>query len=204
MRKYGRVDLVKVKAVALIKRFTWLDWVLVVVILAFLTYLIVMGVGKMFRRPLPVEYLAAVNEEIWVDISGAVTTPGVYKLPGGSRVKDVLVLAGGFSSEADREYIAREVNLAALVSDGQKIFVPEKSDPVESGAMGGRVMGESGTRINVNTASLSQLDSLWGVGSARAAEIVKNRPYLKIDDLVTKKVVTKAILEKIRDQISVY
>lgn len=204
-----KVDLVKVKVMALIKRFTLMDWLILWLLLVLLLYLVVIGVTRSLRKIPAVEYLAKTeeingnkaNQDIWVDVSGAVVSPGVYKLSEGARVKDALVAAGGFSSTADRPIVAREVNLAAVVSDGQKIYIQAVSDEKPAA---GNVMGATTSKINLNTASLTQLDSLYGVGQIRAEQIVKNRPYTKVDELVTKKVLTKAVFEKIRDQISVY
>ena len=69
---------------------------------------------------------------------------------------------------------------------------------------GGEAGATTADKINLNTASLSELDSLWGVGEVRAGEIVKNRPYAKVEELLTKKIVTKSVFEKIKDQIVVY
>ncbi|MBI2326218.1 ComEA family DNA-binding protein [Candidatus Collierbacteria bacterium] len=205
----------KLKLAALIKRFTWLDWVILALLLVFVIYFLVMIGLRSLKKPPTVEYLAKSGgsseakavKEIWVDVSGAVVSPGVYKLAEGARVKDALVAAGGVSSVADRTILAKEVNLATVVTDGQKIYIREKSDgpPIGSGVTaGGQAGATTADKINLNTASLSELDSLWGVGEVRAGEIVKNRPYAKIEDLLTKKVITKSVFEKIKDQITIY
>ena len=62
--------------------------------------------------------------EIVVDVAGAVEKPGVYTLPSGSRIGEALVVAGGLSAQADREWVARTVNLAAELEDGAKIYIP--------------------------------------------------------------------------------
>ena len=198
-----KVDLVKAKFVALIKRFTWLDWVILGLLIVLGLYLVGIVVFRSLRKTPSVEYLTKTedigsnaNRDIWVDVSGAVVAPGVYKLAEGARVKDALVAAGGVSSVADRTILAKEVNLAAIVTDGQKIYIREKSNG-QAGAM-------TADKINLNSASLSELDSLWGVGEIRAGEIVKNRPYAKVEELLTKKIVTKSVFEKIKDQITVY
>ncbi|OGD72399.1 hypothetical protein A2703_00255 [Candidatus Collierbacteria bacterium RIFCSPHIGHO2_01_FULL_50_25] len=201
------MNLMKGKFVGLIRRFTWLDWLLLVLLFGFFAYLVVVSGSRIFnRRPAPVEFLAgeakgAMMGNIWIDVSGSVVSPGVYELPAQSRVKDALVAAGGFSESADREYVAREINLAAKAVDGQKIFVPAL---VKSG-MGVTAPGSSAiTKINVNSASATQLMTLPGIGEARAADIIKNRPYIKGDDLVTKKVLSKTVFDKIRDIVTAY
>ena len=166
-------------------------------------YLLVMIGLRSLKKPPTVEYLAKsggsseVNaaKEIWVDVSGAVVAPGVYKLSEGARVKDALVAAGGVSSTADRVVLAKEVNLAAVVTDGQKIYIP---------AAGSAVAGATTGRVNLNKATTDELMNLDGIGTARAQTIIKNRPYTKVEELLTKKIVTKSVFEKIKDQITVY
>ncbi|MBI2310782.1 ComEA family DNA-binding protein [Candidatus Collierbacteria bacterium] len=194
----------KVKFVALIKRFTWFDWAILGLLIVLGLYLAGIVVFRSTEKKPTVEYLVKngneagekADGEIWVDVSGAVVSPGVYKLAEGARVKDALVAAGGVSSVADRTILAKEVNLAAIVTDGQKIYIREKSS--------GQAGATTADKINLNSASLSELDSLWGVGEIRAGEIVKNRPYAKVEELLTKKIVTKSVFEKIKDQITVY
>lgn len=212
MTKHDKVDLVKLKFTTLIKRFIWLDWLILSLLLVLLLYLIVVMATRSLKKTSSVEYLAKTGvasgekpgRDIWVDVSGAVVAPGVYKLAEGARIKDALVAAGGISSTADRTVVAKEVNLAEVVTDGQKIYIREKLNgpPIGSGV----TSGQAGVtdKINLNSASLSELDSLWGVGQVRAGEIIKNRPYAKPEELLTKKVVTKAVFEKIKDQITVY
>lgn len=156
-----------------------------------------------------IEYLESGSEAnqgkqkgIYVDVEGAVISPGVYQLTEGSRIKDVLVLAGGLAEKADRSYTEKNLNLAQLLKDGQKIYVPEKSNtPLEVGYTEAKTGSKE---INVNTASASELDTLWGVGPARAESIVKNRPYGSLEELVSKGGMTKAILEKNREVLKLY
>jgi len=64
--------------------------------------------------------------------------------------------------------------------------------------------GEISGKININTASEAQLDTLYGIGPVRAGKIIANRPYSSIEELVSKKVLGESTLEKIKDQITVY
>lgn len=61
---------------------------------------------------------------IKLDISGAVNSPAVYSLPADSRVEDAIKAAGGFSSSANADYIAKNINLSQKLTDGQKIYIP--------------------------------------------------------------------------------
>lgn len=142
---------------------------------------------------------------VWVDLVGAVMNPGVYELPNGSRIKDLLARAGGLSAQADREWIEKNMNLALKLNDGQKVYVPKQGERVEGqeGERIGQVAGVS-EKININTASASELDTLWGIGEVRAKAIIENRPYTLIDELLTKKIIPKNVFEKIKEEISVY
>lgn len=154
---------------------------------------------------------------ITVDVAGAVEKPGVYKLPMDSRIEDAIASAGGFSSNADTEFVAKAINRAARVVDGGKIYIPSVSDSMTShnvdyATLGSTTMDNSGVNqsnglspndnlISINTATISQLDTLPGVGSVTAQKIIDNRPYGSPEDLVIKKVVGKSAYEKIKPRI---
>lgn len=143
---------------------------------------------------------------IFVDVEGAVISPGVYELPQDSRIKDLIIKAGGLSESADRTWFSKNINLASKLSDGGKLYIPlqgEESSVVQVSG-GGAVMGASTGLININSASENQLDSLPGVGPATASKIINNRPYQAIEELVSKKAVTSKVFENIKDKISTY
>lgn len=142
------------------------------------------------------------SQKIVVDIEGAVVNPGVYTLDAQSRVKDVLVLAGGLSSQADRQWVEKNINLASKLTDGAKIYIPRAGE-VGSARLQGSGSFSSGL-ININSASPSQLDSLPGIGPVTAQKIIDNRPYASIDELLAKKIVSAKTFEKIKEKISVY
>lgn len=140
-------------------------------------------------------------ETIWVDLAGAVMQPGVYELPGGSRLKDLLAQSGGLSGEADRSWVEKNLNLAQKLVDAQKVYIPSQSEAI------GGVAGESSVvagKININTASASELDTLWGVGEARAKGIIDNRPYSSVDELLSKKIIPTNVFGAIKDEITVF
>lgn len=137
--------------------------------------------------------------EIVVDIQGAVAKPGVYTLPNGSRVNDVLIKSGGLSGTADRGWVAMNINLAQKLVDGQKIYIPEKGGLIE-GIAGSRMAG----KININTVSKSELETLPGIGSAYAQRIIDHRPYQSLNDLLEVPGIGPKTLEKIKDQITLY
>lgn len=139
------------------------------------------------------------TNEIVVDVGGAVERPGVYQLAADARVNDALTAAGGLSAEADRNWVARYLNLAQVVVDGAKIYIPEIGS---TGSVGST--SSTSNPININTASAGELDSLWGIGAKRAADIMANRPYSSIDELITKAGIPRNVVDKIKGQIIVY
>ena len=142
---------------------------------------------------------------IKVDVEGAVARPGIYELAVGSRMEDLLTKAGGLSAEADREWVAKSLNRAQKLTDGAKVYVPKQNERVESREGKSGVAGSSITgKINVNTASASELDKLWGVGPATAQKIIENRPYQTVEELLSKKVLKKNVYERIFDELDVW
>ena len=184
--------------------------------------LILLGLGAIFFRlnsanKPKIEIISSDSSQsaatIFVDIQGAVEKPGVYELPASSRINDLLIQAGGLSVAADREWVSKNINLAQKLQDSSKIYIPSQKEvrqfggPALSTTAGGEVAGISGTiagKININTASQAQLESLWGIGEKRAADIIANRPYQSIEELVTKAKIPKSVVEKIKEKITIY
>lgn len=139
--------------------------------------------------------------QIVVDVSGAVKTPGVYKLSTGARIGDALVAAGGVDLvQADHTYLSQKINLAAAVTDGQKIYLPFTGETYTTPAA--VVLGSVSSLVSINSGSAGELDTLPGVGPATAAKIIDSRPYGSLEDLVGKKAVGQSEFEKIKDKIS--
>lgn len=151
------------------------------------------------------ESAVATGSAIIVDIEGAVEKPGVYSLPFGSRLKDGLIIAGGLSELADREKIAKGMNLAAKLIDGAKVYFPKMGEVSSTTNTSGGVVGgtDTASQININEASEAQLDTLPGIGPVTAQKIISGRPYIATDELVSKKAVSKSVFDKIKDRISV-
>ncbi len=137
-------------------------------------------------------------QEIVVDVGGAVNLPGLYKLSGDARVANAISAAGGMTGDAD----SKQVNLAAKISDGQKVYIPDKtqSSNVKTQNLG-EVAGATNL-ININTATASELDTLPGIGPVTANKIIASRPYSSLNDLLSKKAVSSSVFEKIKDKIS--
>ncbi len=141
--------------------------------------------------------------QIVVHVGGAVTNPGLYRLPVGSRIDDAIKLAGGALPEAD----LNRLNLAARLSDGQQVMVLTRHAAASPLSAPGAGTGPSATgRINVNTASIPELDGLPGVGPVTAQRIVAYReqhgPFARIEQLREAKLVNNATFEKIKDLVT--
>jgi competence protein ComEA len=144
---------------------------------------------------------------ILVDIEGAVLRPGIVSLPGGSRVEDAIVAAGGLAGNADEQYIAQNINRALKVADGMKIYIPEAGEDPTSHNLGTIVAtpgssSQNGAFVSVNLASKDLLDSLPGVGPVTAQKIIDNRPYRTLEDLVAKKAIGPALFDKLKNMLS--
>ncbi len=145
------------------------------------------------------------TSEIVVDVAGAVEKPGVYTLPSGSRIGDALVLAGGLSLKADREWVAKTVNLVAQLEDGAKIYIPSTNsngNPKSEVLKPRQILNSK--LININTASVGELDTLAGIGEVRAQAIVAGRPYSATEEIVSKAKIPQSVYEEIKDFLSLY
>jgi competence protein ComEA len=146
---------------------------------------------------------ADTQHTITVDIEGAVMEPGIYTIPFGTRVGELIDRAGGLSKDANSDVIARTLNKAQVLQDSDKLYIStidEKSNIHGSGVAN---FNQSESKININTASSEVLESLQGVGDKTAEKIIDNRPYSSIEDLKNKKVMGEAVFEKIKSSISV-
>jgi competence protein ComEA len=152
----------------------------------------------------------ATGAVILVHVVGGVASPGVVRVPVGARVLDAVAAAGGATGDAD---LAR-VNLAAKLSDGQRVAVPRVGESIPSvvvdsggGAETIDATGAPATPVDLNNATAAQLDALPGVGPATAAAIIAYRaqhgPFATVDALGDVKGIGPAKLEQLRPLVTV-
>jgi competence protein ComEA len=138
---------------------------------------------------------------IEVYVAGAVVHPGVYQLKDGDRAVDALFAAGGNTPGANLE----GVNLAVRLHDEDQVLVPRVGQP--AAASSGVISNVAGaTKVNINTASASELDALPSIGEVYSQRIVDSRTrdglFTAPEDLLAREVVPQATYERIRDLIS--
>jgi competence protein ComEA len=141
-----------------------------------------------------------VRTTIMVDIKGAVSSPGVYEMEEGERVKDVITKAGGLLSHADE----RQINLAQLVHDEMIVYI-SSNDEINSEK--GSLMPESqeSSKVSINRADSQELQTLPGIGPSKAEAIIayrtENGPFKKTEELVNVAGIGEKSFEKLKDKI---
>lgn len=152
--------------------------------------------------------------EIAVHVTGEVKKQGLIYLKEGSRVADAIEKAGGETKNADLS----QINLAFVLQDGQKIYVPNKNEKISqyiTGNSGNNGTEENNTsnsnkedsKVNINTANQSELDSLPGIGPSIAQKIIdyreENGNFKNIEELQNVKGIGDAKYEEIKDRVTV-
>jgi competence protein ComEA len=142
---------------------------------------------------------------LFVHILGAVAKPGLYQLHDGARAVDAVAAAGGFTAEADRQ----QLNLARLVSDGEQIYVPKVGE-AGTGPPGRSVAGGAGAiggKVNINTASESDLETLPRVGPTMAKRIIAwreaNGRFATIEDLMSVTGIGEKTFAELKDLVTI-
>lgn len=159
---------------------------------------------------------------IFADVSGSVNKPGLYEASSGSRLNDFIKKAGGLSDEADKNFFARNFNLARIVVDQEKIYVPSiwevnngyfienpqtvnyllstnNQPPITNNQSS---TSDYQSLININQATIEELDTLPGIGKTTAKKIIDNRPFEALEELINKKIVNKSTYENIKNLIT--
>lgn len=138
---------------------------------------------------------------ILVDIKGAVKKPGVYELPINARLHELVNVAGGLTDDAED----RQVNMAIVLADQQLVYIPRKGETVEQTKQTPQAGNES--KVNINTASAEELQTLTGIGEKKAQAIIdyrtQNGNFQSIDQLTEVDGFGEKTVEKLRDSITI-
>ena len=151
-------------------------------------------------------------QNCYVDIKGEVLRPGVYEFSCESRIQDVIKKAGGFTEEADET----KINLAQKITDQMQMIVPNVNSKQEGGVTeGNSEKGNSSNTtpsnskqgtVNINTATLEELQTIKGIGKKKAEAILQYRkehgPFRTKEDLLEVKGIGKKALEAIESQVT--
>jgi competence protein ComEA len=174
---------------------------------AFIVVGVLLGAGVLLLvtrppRGEPIELLPPPTPApITVYVSGAVNTAGIVNLPPGSRVNDAIRAAGGFSDDANTGVF----NLAKLLEDGEQIDVPALISP--SGVISGNSTIDPSHVVDINSATLEELDTLPEIGPKSAQDIIDyrnaNGPFIKVEDIQDVPGIGPATFDTIKDLITV-
>ena len=153
-------------------------------------------------RPQPVQIVPLpLDPAIKVAVRGAVNAPGTYTLSAGDRVDDAIRAAGGLTADADE----RAINPARRIVDEQEIWVPRRGEAAPSGV--GAVTPTAGPgKVNLNTATISQLIALPGIAELTATRIVESRervgPFRRVEELRERGIMNERNFELVKDRVT--
>ncbi len=153
------------------------------------------------------------SPQLVVDVSGAVENPGVYVLLEGSRLGQALDAAGGVTSQASLEYLHQTLNLALELQDSDKVYIPTQQEYQDGlvassstnllpNAASASVADTSSDAVSINVASQAELEKLPGIGPKRAEDIIQNRPYQQLGDVVTAGALSQSLFDDLSSQLT--
>ena len=180
------------------------------IILGILFGLIFSGLLLLVIQAPPSQSIALTSKEtpgnLLIHIAGAIRNPGVYELELNSRVMDAVNASGGFQDDADLD----RVNLAKKLIDGEQIYIPsigEERKLTDEEIVGGDTGITSSAPLNINIASIQELEQLPGIGPTKAEEIVAYREengwFLTIEDIMNVPGIGPTIFENMKELITV-
>jgi len=202
------------------KKLTWVDAVLglgLAMIIGGLALAVRDGMWKredikLIREGAIHESPVRIDSKVYIDISGAVVNPGVYELKEGDRVIDVLKVCGGLSVEADRPWVDQNINRARPLKDGEKIYIPKVGEvgaihesPLQTEILG--ISDNINELVNINRATVAELDKLPGVGPAIAQRIIDYRQekggFVSVEEIKLVSGIGDKMFENIKDLIEI-
>jgi competence protein ComEA len=153
------------------------------------------------------------NGPMYVDVKGAVKRPGIYKVEEGDRIIDAIGLAGGLSEKADE----KQLNFAQKLHDEMVVYVPQKGEEIgelpfashQAGANANQAGALQGSgKVNINNANADELQTLPGIGPAKAQAIIDYRqqqgPFRQVEDLKNVSGIGDKTFEKLKESVTVH
>jgi len=201
-------------------KFGWVDGLLILGII-----LVIAGIGMNFQNSfwekaeikLTTKNISVtptidiqVDNKVTIDVGGEVINPGVYTLDKEARINEALIVAGGLSAKADRDWVEKNLNKAEKLVDGQKIYIPNVGEVLGDRVVGRDVLQNVSTNsdnkiVRLNTATAEQLDTLSGIGPSIAQKIIdyrtKNGGFKNIEELKLVSGIGDKLFEKIKDNV---
>ncbi|MEG0352287.1 MAG: helix-hairpin-helix domain-containing protein [Cellulosilyticaceae bacterium] len=136
-------------------------------------------------------------------ICGQVSNPGVYYVDADDIINEAIVLAGGFTLEADTE----SINLARQIKSNEKIYIPKQGEEIDKTDYSYEDIGNTSQLININYATVEELDTLPNIGKTRAQQIIdyrsSNGTFLVIEDIKNVPGIGEKIFESLKDFITI-
>lgn len=150
------------------------------------------------------------SSQVYVHVCGAVQHPGVYSMEPGTRIYEAIGLAGGFTAQADEDWL----NQADVLQDGQQLYVYTQDETLAMRQSSGRMdndgkvrLSETDDRIDLNTATREELMTLPGIGEAKADAVIAYREehgsFSSIEEIKNIPGIKNAVFSKIKDRITV-
>ena len=154
-------------------------------------------------EPLELEENPQEEENLVVDVKGAIKSPGVYEMKLGDRVIDVIEQAGGLHENAD----SNNINFAMKLVDEMVLYIPIVGEELTPEPTVGGVQNQGDGKVNLNKASEAELQTLTGVGPAKATAIIEYRDqnggFKKVEEVMEISGIGEKTFEKFKDQITV-
>jgi len=189
----------------------FLDWLLISLGLFLIFLAFAQGQGWLEKEPaisLTTISEASINKEgktIFVDIAGAVEKPGLYELPSGARVNDLILACEGLTGWASRSFLEKDLNRARFLQDGEKVYIPyQGQEELSEISVGIQALGD---KVNINQAGHQELTTLPGIGTKYAQEIIDYRqsvgPFGSIDEIMQVKGIGEKTFADIKDKLEI-
>ena len=143
---------------------------------------------------------------ITASIAGGVKEPGLYALPQGSRVADLLAKSDGFSNQVDYRTVSQQLNLARVLKDQEHLYIPMLGDSADlSNSGSGSIVGSNASSEQIelqNKATEEELMEISGIGKVFATRIIENKPYTTWQELREKAKLSESLVNKVREKYS--